>query len=60
MNKVKPSAALQELKNKYKMQKQWKVEDDEESEEEVQILAGKRPANMDELLERQNEAEKMY
>lgn len=30
------------------------------SDEEVQILAGKRPANLDEILERQNEAEKRY
>ena len=53
-NNVKPSTSLLEMKNRYKQQK-YK---DDESDEDVQILAPKRPQNYDELLERQNEAEK--
>ena len=32
-------------------------DDADQSEEEVQVLAGKRPPNLDEILKRQNEAE---
>jgi hypothetical protein len=36
------------------------MKEGEDSDEEVQILAGKKPANYDELLERQEEAERKY